>query len=161
MPKTAPTEKPVNLGRHSHQCTICAHPRREEIEQDFIGWGSTAEIAAQFDVSRDSVYRHARAMGLFPKRQRNLKASLEKIIERAGSVDVNAAAVVSAVSAYARINSAGQWIERTERVDMNKLFERMTREELEKYARTGHLPGWFTSVVGATEEEGHEDGNGR
>lgn len=34
---------------------------------------------------------------------------LEKIIERAGEVEVNAAAVVSAASAYARINTAGQW----------------------------------------------------
>ena len=32
-------------------------------------------------------------------------------MERAGEVEVNAAAV-GAVSAYARINAAGQWVER-------------------------------------------------
>jgi hypothetical protein len=35
-------------------------------------------------------------------------------------------------------------------VNLNELFERMTREELEEYARDGKLPGWFTSLVGAT-----------
>lgn len=31
----------VSLGRHEYYCTICAHPKREEIEQDWIGWGNT------------------------------------------------------------------------------------------------------------------------
>ena len=105
---------------------------------------------------RSSVYRHAHALGLFAKRQRNLRAALEKIIEKAGEVKVNAAAVVSAVSAYARINAAGQWVERTERVNLNQLFERMTREELEAYAREGKLPDWFTSTVSATPLDGQE-----
>jgi hypothetical protein len=93
------------------------------------------------------VYRHAHALGLFPKRQRNVRAALEKIIERAGEVEVNATAVVSAVSTYARINAAGQLVERSERIDLNQLFDRMTVAELEQYARDGKLPAWFTVVT--------------
>jgi hypothetical protein len=51
-----------------------------------------------------------------------------------------AAAVVSAVGAYARINATGQWVERSEHLDLNQLFDRMTAAELDKYAREGTLP---------------------
>ena len=144
--------KPANLGRHAAECKICSHPQREEIERDFIGWRSPAGIAKDYKLrNRASVYRHAHALDLFPKRQRNVRAALEKLIERAGEVEVNAAAVVSAVSAYARINAAGQWVERSEHVDLNQLFGRMTADELEEYAREGNLPGWFSSITeGAT-----------
>jgi hypothetical protein len=37
----------------------------------------------------------------------------------------------------------GQRVERTETVDINKLFEKMTTDELESYAREGTLPTWF------------------
>jgi hypothetical protein len=57
---------------------------------------------------------------------------------------------VSAVAAYAKINAAGQWIDRSEQVNLNELFERMTREELESYAKDGILPAWFEGAVGAT-----------
>jgi hypothetical protein len=36
-----------NLGRHKRQCSICAHPRRVEIEADFIGWKNQAAIAQE------------------------------------------------------------------------------------------------------------------
>lgn len=89
-------------------------------------------------------------MNLFPKRQRNVRAALERIIEKAGEVDVTAAAVVAAVQAYAKINASGQWIDRTENVNLHELFDRMTQEELEACARDGELPSWFTQVVTAT-----------
>jgi len=144
--------RPANLGRHAAECKICSHPLQEEIERDFVNWRSPASIAKQYGLkNRSSVYRHAHALGLLPRRQRNVRAALEKIIERAAEVEVNASAVVSAVSAYARINSAGQWVERSERIDLNQLFDRMTATELEEYARDGKLPTWFSYVTeGAT-----------
>jgi hypothetical protein len=39
-------------------------------------------------------------------------------------MDVTASAVVAAVQAYSKIKAAGQWIERTEQVSLNDLFER-------------------------------------
>jgi hypothetical protein len=59
-------------------------------------------------------------------------------------VEVNASAVVAAIGAYSRINSAGQWVERSERIDLNQLFDRMSASELEEYARNGRLPDWFS-----------------
>jgi hypothetical protein len=35
-------ENPVSRGRHEHQCRICSHSKREEIEQAFIAWGQSS-----------------------------------------------------------------------------------------------------------------------
>jgi len=148
---TSKTNKPVNLGRHRRNCGICAHHGRTEIEADFIAWRSPAGIAAEYGLAdRATVYRHAHALGLFAKRQRNIKAALERIIEKVGEVDVTAAAVVAAIQAYAKINAGGQWVERSERVNLAELFERMSSLELEAYAREGALPAWFNPTEGAT-----------
>ena len=141
-------QKVVSIGRHRRNCAVCAHPEREEIETRFLSWQSPATIAQEYGLAdRSSVYRHAHALGLFPKRQRNVRAALERIIERAGDVDVTASAVVAAVQAYSKINAAGQWIDRSEQVSLNDLFERMTTEELEAYAQDGTLPRWFESAA--------------
>jgi hypothetical protein len=146
----------VSLGRHRRNCSVCAHQQSEEIEAAFIGWRSPAAIAEEYGLAdRSSVYRHANALGLFQKRQRNIRAALERIIEKAGEVDVTASAVVAAVQAYAKINSAGEWIDRTETTSMNDLFDRMSTQELEAYAQTGTLPNWFKGTVGATEGDSH------
>jgi hypothetical protein len=117
----------VSLGRHQRNCSICAHEQREEIEAAFIGRRSPTAIAEEYGLAdRASVCRHAHALGLFQKRQRNVRAALERIIEKAGDVDVTASAVVAAVQAYAKINAAGEWIDRTETTSMNDLFERMS-----------------------------------
>jgi hypothetical protein len=127
---------------------------REDIEFAFVGWHSPAKIAEEFGLAdRSSVYRHANALGLFAKRQRNIRAALEHIIEKACEVDVTAASVVGAVQAYARINAVGEWIDRSETVSMNDLFERMTSQELEEYVQTGQTPGWFQSALGANADE--------
>jgi hypothetical protein len=49
-----------------------------------------------------------------------VRAALESIIERGTDVEVTAAAVVQAVSAYAKINSEGRLVERSERVEPSK-----------------------------------------
>lgn len=99
-------------------------------------------------------------MDLFSKRQRNIRKALERIIEQAETVDVNASAVVAAVQAYAKINNSGQWVEHVQGTNMNELFERMTKEELDAYARDGSLPEWFSSTVDATPGDSLEAGNG-
>lgn len=156
------TEKPVSRGRHEQNCGICKHPRREDIEQAFVSWRSPAKIAEEYGLrDRSSVYRHSHALGLFAKRQRNIRAALERIIERTDDVEVNASAVVAAVVAYSKINAAGLYIERTEKLNLNELFDRMSKAELEDYAKDGTLPLWFTQTVGqpATLEHSHEGKN--
>jgi hypothetical protein len=72
---------------------------------------------------------------------------LGRIIEQAGDVEVSATAVVSAVAAYAKINAKGQWVERSEHINLNELFERMTRDEVVAYAENGTLPAWFEHTL--------------
>jgi hypothetical protein len=148
----------VNLGRHRRNCTVCGHAQCAEIEADFVGWRSPAAIAEEYGLAdRASVYRHANALGLSDKRKRNVRAALERIIEKAGDVDVTASAVVAAVQAYSKINAAGQWIDRTEQVSLNDLFDRMSSDELEQYAQHGTLPKWFeAAAVSATGGDSRE-----
>lgn len=151
----------VNQGRHKNHCTICSHGKRGEIEEAFLTWISPASIAKEYGLSRDSLYRHAHAFSLLGKRRRNLHSALERIIERAGDVEVTAAAVVSAIAAYAKINANGQWVERTEHVNLNELFDRMTTEEMEAYAKEGTLPAWFECTLSATGSNSRGDSNDR
>jgi hypothetical protein len=150
QPQVSQSASVVSLGRHAHQCTICSHPQLDEIDLAFVNWASPSELSREYSVSRDAIYRHARALNLIDVRRRNVRAALERIIERAGEVEVNAAAVVSAVSAYAKINGRGELVERSQTVNLNALFERMSADELERYARDGALPGWFDASVAAT-----------
>jgi len=89
-------------------------------------------------------------MGLFEKRRRNVRAALERIIEKASSVEVTAAAVVSAIQAYAKINANGEWVDRVEHVDLKAVFDRMSSEEMLTYATKGILPPWTHEFLGAT-----------
>jgi hypothetical protein len=41
-------------------------------------------------------------------------------------------------------------------VDLRELFDRMTQQELEAYARDGSLPTRFTATVGATGTDSQE-----
>lgn len=132
--------------RHQTFCKVCQHAERAQIEQDFISWGSINRLAREYGLTRDGLYRHAHALGLFAKRQQNVKKALERIIERAEDVEVNATAVVQAIQAYSKINSEGRWVERSESVNLNDLFDRMTTQELETYAASGELPGWFPAA---------------
>jgi hypothetical protein len=146
----------VNLGRHQAQCKVCLSPYREEIEEDWVGWTYPSRIVARYSISRDSLYRHVHALNLFAKRRRNVTMALEKIIERVEFVDVNASAIVSAVKAYAKINSSGQGVEHMQATNPKKLLERMSQQEREAFARDGSLPDWFSNTIGATPSDGQE-----
>jgi hypothetical protein len=113
-------------------------------------------MAREYGVAdRASIYRHAHALGLFPKRQHNVRAALERIIEKAGEVEVTASAVVAAIQAYSKINADGRWVDRSEQVNLNDLFDRMTSQELEEYAQHGVLPRWFEAAgMSATAPDG-------
>jgi hypothetical protein len=152
------TKPSMNRARHKAQCTICAHAECAEIETGFVNWASPANLAEQYGLAdRTTVYRHAHALGLFEKRKRNVRGALERIIEKSGEVEVTASAVVAAIQP-SEINAQGQWIERSEHVNLNELFERMSTDELERYARDGRLPGWFTETVPVPLATGQDDG---
>jgi len=139
-----------NIGRHEAKCRICNHPQRREIEEDFVAWRSPAQIAKEYGLgNRASVYRHAWAANLFPKRQRNVPAVLERIMEQAEDVQASASAIVAAVPVYVNLNARGEWIEADQRVYLDDLFERMNPEEYAAYAKDGTLPNWFRDALAA------------
>ena len=106
----AETNRP-NPGRHTAKCSICRHPQREEIEKDFVAWRSPGRIAQEYGLgNRACVYRHARATNLYAKRQRNIRAALERIIEQAETVEASASSIVAAIPAYVNLNARGEWI---------------------------------------------------
>jgi hypothetical protein len=73
----------VNLGRHALLCTVCRHPNREIIEDDFLHWRNPFGIAFDNHIrDRSSIYRHASACGLMDLRRQDMLASLDRLNER-------------------------------------------------------------------------------
>lgn len=96
-----------DLARHAAKCKICSHPRRAEIEADFIRWESTTQIAKDYELAnRASVYRYARAIGLFGRRSRNLGAVLVRMIERADEIEPNGSTIIAAIYACTKLMNA-------------------------------------------------------
>jgi hypothetical protein len=96
---------------HERHCKICSHTDRSDIEADFVEWAQPDAIAREYNISRSSIYRHARAVGLFVRRNCNLRFALGRVIEWVDSVEPTADSIVRAIHAFARINDEGQWVE--------------------------------------------------
>jgi hypothetical protein len=110
--ETSPPRRPASLSYHGRRCSVCKHPERKAIEEAFLQWRNARNIALEFELPGcTAIYRHAHATGLFARRSRNLRLALEHLIENAERARPTAAGVVQAVRAYARINSAGKWVE--------------------------------------------------
>ncbi|HKS80051.1 MAG TPA: hypothetical protein VJR23_00975 [Candidatus Acidoferrales bacterium] len=114
-PPQRPSEVPVRLSRlerHAIKCRICRHSRREEIELAFLRWHSAKHIAFYFNLrDRHSVYRHARELKLFERRNRNLRAALENLIEKSATCQVSGETVIHAIRAYACMTDYVKWVE--------------------------------------------------
>jgi hypothetical protein len=152
--KAIPSQKP-NSKRHTSHCSICAHPDCEEIEREFISWKNAANIVTEYKLrDRSALYRHAHAVDLFSRRDRNVRAALGRIIEKVDDVRVTAGAVVQAIALHTRINARGELVERNEQVGINDLFEKMNHDEKESYAKDGTLPSWFPRLTGAKGPQG-------
>jgi hypothetical protein len=109
-PRRANRKRPSD-DRHSRKCQICSHPRRQDIEQDFLRWLSPDRIAAQYGLADHStVYRHVHATGLFKRRSESIHLALDRILERGDAiVNVNANSILQAVKFSAILD--GEWVE--------------------------------------------------
>jgi hypothetical protein len=99
-----------DFGRHRRKCRVCKHPDREEIEQEFLRWKSSAAIAEAYGLpDHSSVCRHARAVGLYHQRRRTIQYALEPVLEQSETVamQMTVGTLISAVAAYAKINDDG------------------------------------------------------
>lgn len=106
----APSQSQPTLSHHARHCTICHHPERQAIEEEFIHWHRPKSIASDHAVGVRSVYRHARALGLFERRAIHLRDALGHIIEKVESASITSDAVVRAVYAHSHLSSSGRWI---------------------------------------------------
>jgi hypothetical protein len=106
----APVRERTPLERHARKCVICNHPRREDIEQDFLDWRSPGRISDDFNLSHERyIYRHAHALGLYARRRMNIRLAAERIVEDAEVVTCTADSVLRAIRACSLINDRGEW----------------------------------------------------
>ncbi|HEY4879929.1 MAG TPA: hypothetical protein VIH97_12455 [Candidatus Acidoferrales bacterium] len=102
----------TSLERHRRKCTICAHPYRERIDDDFVNWRSTVDIAENYRLDgRGCIYRHAHATGLMARRCRNLRFATELLIEDAYNATPSADAILRAIRMSTCISDRGKWNE--------------------------------------------------
>jgi hypothetical protein len=108
-PRSARNPEGAALAQHRARCRVCRHAQLEEIERQFLEWENPREIAAQWKfASYRSIYRHARAFGLFRKRLGHIELALDRIIERVGGVNITAASVIAAIRLRLEIEISNQ-----------------------------------------------------
>jgi hypothetical protein len=118
QPGAIPVPAPApDFERHQRKCAICHHPDREAIEELFIYWHSADSIRHLFNLPDwSTMYRHARAAGLYERRRHNVRAVLEHLLEGVDGVEPTPMSIVSAVRAYACLTDSGGWVEPTKRL---------------------------------------------
>jgi hypothetical protein len=109
-PKQPRRSRASLLSYHSRECSICRHPERDLIDQEFVQWAPAASIAIAHRIQRRAIYRHAHATDLFQRRNRDLSFALGRIIEHAQTVPVTADSIIRAVRLFACLNDEGEWI---------------------------------------------------
>lgn len=123
-----------DFGRHRRKCRVCTHPDRDEIEQEFLRWKSSAAIAQAYGLpDHSSVCRHARATGLYDQRRRTVRYVLEPVLEQSEMVamQMTVGTLITAVAAYAKINDDGV----RPRKPPNVVYQ-MTTDDYQKMQKT-------------------------
>jgi preprotein translocase subunit Sss1 len=112
-PQAPPENKadPQFLERHRRKCTVCRRPDREEIEQQYRDWSRVAGIARQYGLDDSALNRHVHAVGLVRDRQKNLRAALDRILERGAETPISGDVILRAVRAYACLTEDNKWVE--------------------------------------------------
>jgi len=101
---------------HELHCSVCEHPFRPMIDEEFLHWISVDSIAQKYDVGWRAIYRHAHATGIFEQRYCNLRSALGHIVECANHAVPTSRDVIRAVHHLARINAKGEWTDPPTRV---------------------------------------------
>ena len=107
-----------DLNRHQRKCEICNHPDRDAIEEEFVHWHQPYAISSRYNVSKQSIYRHAHATGLIVQRRENTRSILERILEQAAgtATRITGQTVINALRAYTCLTDDGRWVEPPSRV---------------------------------------------
>ena len=100
------------LERHERKCQICRHRHREEIDSDFLHWHDVSDIVFDNKLpNRRTLYRHARATGLYELRMANIRDAAALIAAKAEYCKATATSVLKAIQACSQIDELGRWIE--------------------------------------------------
>lgn len=150
-------EREVSLGRHKAQCSVCKHTQREEIEEAWLNWTGLATIEFKYKVSRDSVYRHAHALGLFSKRRRSLIPAYERIIERGDTVNYNGSNIIAALRALEELIQAEKEAEAAQAADPKPVFEETSAKESDNGAVGGSVVTLLDPTPGAGSGQGQRE----
>jgi hypothetical protein len=103
--------------RHVRKCCICSHPRREEIESDYLVWRNPSQIMKEYGLAHHAaIYRHAHATGLASRRRENAHSALDSIVEQVDDVQVTGSTILRAMRAYSCLTSKGRWINPPKRI---------------------------------------------
>jgi hypothetical protein len=148
----------VSIGRHRAQCTICKHPNCREIEDAWLDWCSPAKIEYAYQVSRDSLYRHCHAFGLFSKRRRNIMRAYERIAERLDTVNYSGSTVVSALGVLVKLvndQKAAEGVQSAER--QKATVQQVPAKEAESSTADTSLPESGTETPGAEPGQGQNE----
>ena len=140
-----PSSDTPELDHHSRKCQVCRHPHRETIEELFVNWHSPRDIAEEFDgnprLDWPSIYRHARALGLYAKRSRNLRAVFDLVLENASAVTPTAQGIVAVVRAYSALTENNTWVEPEKRVHViNHIYRHELPAPSDVQARPAEVP---------------------
>ncbi len=115
-----PVPSESSFEHHRRKCLVCNHPEREAIEELFINWHSPRAIHSEFGIyprlDWSSIYRHARAAGLYAKRRKNLRAVFDLVLEQAADVAPTAHGIVAVVRGYSCLTDTHKWVEPEKRV---------------------------------------------
>lgn len=102
----------INMNKHESHCSVCQHPQREVIEEEFIHWFSPRATARDHGIDVRAIYRHAHAFNLFAVRNRKIRFVLSHALERAEHAETPTAdALNRMVRTFTRVNDDGQWFE--------------------------------------------------
>jgi hypothetical protein len=127
---TSPEERRASIDRHQRKCTVCHHPPRKEIEQEYLRWRSPAAIAREYGLTGPTtIYRHVHATGIFARRRARLRLALDPLVERVTEVNVTVREILSAIKTSANLNNARKWIGRP-RVWIARGVNRFARSEI-------------------------------
>ena len=111
------TRHQVEIVRHTRKCCICNHPRREELEEDYLDWRKPREIVEEYQLAHHSaIYRHAQALGLTARRVENAYAALDLIVEKVEDAPITGHTIIRAMRAYSCLTPKGRWIDPPKRI---------------------------------------------
>jgi hypothetical protein len=138
-----------DLKRHARKCAICRHPNRADIEEAFVSWRNAELIQKDYKLSNyHTIYRHARAQGLYERRRENLHFAAELLIEHADQARPDANIILRAIHACARINDRGEWIEPARRLIVSSSAELAApAPEPHKFVPETHAHPQFSAPV--------------